>query len=170
MTGKSIVVTGGGGSIGAEICDRVVDLRRRAAAGHREFRARAACRAGNAAAKQSQRDDRRPSRRRARSRAHLPPDGRFQAGHRVPCRRAQARAAARARLGRGGQDQRVRLGQRRRRRGRGRRRRDGDDLDRQGDRAGVGARRDQALCRNVLPGARRRFRPPRRRRAGGRCG
>ena len=31
---------------------------------------------------------------------------------------------------------------------------DGDDLDRQGDRAGLDAGPDQALCRNVLPGAR----------------
>ena len=33
---------------------------------------------------------------------------------------------------------------------------DGDDLDRQGDRAGLDAGPDQALCRNVLPGARSR--------------
>ena len=37
-----------------------------------------------------------------------------------------------------------------------RRRRHGDDLDRQGDRAGLDARRHQAPRRNVLPGARRR--------------
>ena len=67
----------------------------------------------------------------------------------------------------GGQDQRVRLDQRRRRGGRRRRRRDGDDLDRQGDRAGLGARRHQAARRNVLPGARRRLRAPRR---GAPCG
>ena len=48
MKGKSIVVTGGGGSIGAEICDRIVDLRRGAAAGDREFRARALRGARNA--------------------------------------------------------------------------------------------------------------------------
>ena len=35
----------------------------------------------------------------------------------------------------------------------GGRRSDGDDLDRQGDRAGLDARPDQAICRNVLPGA-----------------
>ena len=144
-------------------------LRRGAAAGDREFRAGAACGAGDAGGQGHRRRDRRPPRRRARPRAHLPPVRRFQARHRVPCRGAQARAAARARLGRGRQDQRVRLGQCRRRRGRGRRRRDGDDLDRQGDRAGVGARRHQALCRDVLPGARRRFRAPRRG-GGPRCG
>ena len=43
VKGKAVIVTGGGGSIGAEICDRVVDLRRGAAAGHREFRAGALC-------------------------------------------------------------------------------------------------------------------------------
>ncbi len=47
------------------------------------------------------------------------------------------------------------FGQRRRRGSGGRRRRHGDDLDRQGDRAGVRARRDQARRRDVLPGARR---------------
>ena len=41
----------------------------------------------------------------------------------------------------------------------------GDDLDRQGDRAGVGARRDQALRRDVLPGARRAISRAARRRA-----
>ena len=55
MQGKSIVVTGGGGSIGAEICDRIVTFGAARAAGDREFRARAARRAGDA---------RRPSSRR----------------------------------------------------------------------------------------------------------
>ena len=81
----------------------------------------------------------------------------FQPGHRVPRRRAQACAAARAGLGGGRQDQRVRLGQRRRCGRCRRRRRHGDDLDRQGDRAGLGARRLEAVCRDVLPGARQRF-------------
>ena len=44
VKGKSVIVTGGGGSIGSEICDRVDDLRRGAAAGHREFGAGASCR------------------------------------------------------------------------------------------------------------------------------
>ena len=48
VSGKAIVVTGGGGSIGSEICDRMVDLRRRPSAGDREFRTRAARRAGGA--------------------------------------------------------------------------------------------------------------------------
>ena len=80
--------------------------------------------------------------------------GDVQAGHRLPCRRAQARPVDRAELGRGNQDQHLRIGEcrgcdcRRRRRG------DGHDFHRQGDRAGVGARRDQAVRRNVLPGAR----------------
>ena len=51
IRGKSIIVTGGGGSIGAEICDRVIDVRRGAAAGGRAFRGRAAHR-GRGAARQ----------------------------------------------------------------------------------------------------------------------
>src|SRR5258708_38983527 len=38
----------------------------------------------------------------------------------------------------------------------GGRRGDGDDLDRQGDRAGLDAGADQTVCGNVLPGARPR--------------
>ena len=56
----------------------------------------------------------------------------------------------------GRQDQHLRLDQRRRCGARRRRRGDGDDLDRQGDRAGLDARPDQALRRDVLPGARPR--------------
>ena len=161
ISGKSVVVTGGGGSIGAEICDRVVTfgaarllvVENSEPALHAVLRG--AGREGCAG-----RDRQAASPTCATASASSAVRG-LQARHRVPCRGAEARAAARARLGRGRQDQRVRLGQCRRRRGRGRRRRDGDDLDRQGDRAGVGARRDQALCRDVLPGARRRFRAPR---------
>ena len=47
--------------------------------------------------------------------------------------------------------------------------RHGGDLDRQGDRAGVGARRLEALCRDVLPGARQRLGAPERRAASGPC-
>ena len=47
---------------------------------------------------------------------------------------------------------------------------DGDDLDRQGDRAGVGAGRDQAAGGNVLRGARRRSAPRRRRPRRAQCG
>ncbi len=156
VKGKAVVVTGGGGSIGAEICDRVVTfgaarllvIENSEPALHAVLEALAA---KDATAK----IDRAP-RRYPRPRAHLPPDGGVQARHRVPCRRAQARAAARAGLGRGRQDQRVRLGQCRRCGGGGRRDRDGDDLDRQGDRAGLGAGRHQAVCGDVLPGARRR--------------
>ena len=42
VKGKSIVVTGGGGSIGGEICDRIVTFGACARAGHRELGARAA--------------------------------------------------------------------------------------------------------------------------------
>ena len=95
LNGKSVVVTGGGGSIGAEICDRVVDLRRGAAADHREFRAGAACGARKRSPPSRSRPrDRRPHRRRARPRPRVPADGGVQARHRLPCRGAQARAAA----------------------------------------------------------------------------
>src|SRR3984893_11259753 len=140
--------------------DRRGDLRSRrhfrggATPDHRELRAGAARGAGNLRRQGWARPDRGPHRRRARPRAHVPPDRRFQARHGVPRRRAQARAAARARLGRGGEDQRVRLGQRGGRGGRGRRARHGEGFDRQGDRAGLGAGRDQAVRGNVLPGAR----------------
>ena len=169
VKGKAAVVTGGGGSIGAEICDRLVafGVARLLVIENAEPALHAVLEA--LAAKEIRRQDRRPHRRYPRPRAHVPPDRRVQARPRVPCRRAQARAAARARLGRGRQDQRVRLGQRRRCGGRGRRRRHGDDLDRQGDRAGLGAGRHQAARRNVLPGARRRFHRPRGEPAG-RCG
>ena len=43
VKGKAVIVTGGGGSIGSEICDRVVDVRRRAVADDREFGAGALC-------------------------------------------------------------------------------------------------------------------------------
>ena len=108
----------------------------------------------------SQNGDRRAHRRCPRSCPAVAAHDRLQAGHRLSRRRAQACAAARTELGGGRQNQRVRLGQCRRCGGGGRRRGDGDDLDRQGDRAGIGAGRDQALCRDVLPGARCRSRPP----------
>ena len=117
------------------------DLWGLARAGDRELGAGAARRAGGARDQAVGGKDRRPPRRYPRPRPHLPPDGRLPARHRVPCCGAQARAAAGAGLGGGGQDQRVRLGQRRRCRRRRRRRRHGGDLDRQGDRAGLGARR-----------------------------
>ena len=160
VKGKSIIVTGGGGSIGAEICDRIVTFGAARLLVIENSEAGAARDPRNAGGETAAGEDRRPARRYPRPRAHLPAVRRFQARHRVPCRRAQARAAARTRLGRGRQDQRVRLGQCRRRRRRSRRRRHGDDLDRQGDRAGLGAGRDQALRRNVLPGARREIRAP----------
>ena len=145
------------------------DVRRRAAAGRGEFRAGAAHGPRSAARQGRERRDRGPHRGRARPRAHHARVRRFQARHRVPCGGAEARAAARTRLGRGHQDQRVRLGQCRRRGGRGRRRRDGDDLDRQGDRAGLGARRDQAARRDVCQALDADF-ARRAARAAARCG
>ncbi len=133
LRGKAIVVTGGGGSIGAEICDRIVTfgaarvlvIENSEPALHAVLEALAAKRAA------PQIEGRLAD---IRDRARIfQLWSRFQAGHRIPRRRAQARAAARTGLGRGGQDQRLRVGQCRRRGRRGRRDRDGDDLDRQGD-------------------------------------
>ena len=136
-------------------------LRRRPSAGDREFRARAACGGGTAQSRTIQHRDLGPHRRYSRPRAHHGSDRAIQARHGVPRRRAQARAAARNGLGRGHQDQRVRLDQRRRRGGGGRRRGHGDDLHRQGDRAGLRAGRHQAAGGNVLRGARQRIGAPR---------
>ena len=160
IRGKSIVVTGGGGSIGAEICDRVIAFgaARLLVVEHSEVALHTVVEAMRAKAGNAEVDGRIAD---VRDRERIVGDlCRLQAGDRVPRGGAQARAAARARLGRGRQDQRVRLGECRGCGCGGRRCRHGDDLDRQGDRAGVGARRDQALRRDVLPGARRRFCPP----------
>ena len=156
VKGKAVIVTGGGGSIGSEICDRVATFgaARLLVIEHSEPALYAVTEA--LAARADQCGDRGPDRRYPRSRPDHEPDARIQARYRVPCRRPQARADPRARLERGRQDQHLRFRQRRRRRAGGGRRRDGDDLDRQGDRAGLDAGPDQALCRNVLPGARPR--------------
>ena len=155
LRGKSVVVTGGGGSIGSEICDRIVTFgaSRLLVVEHSEPSLYAVT--AMLAAKGSPARNRWPAGRHSRPRSHHPPARRVQARHRVSCRRAQAGADARTGLGRGDQDQRVRLGECRGRRGRSRRIRDGHDFDRQGDRAGVRAGRDQAVWRDVLPGARR---------------
>ena len=156
VKGKAVIVTGGGGSIGSEICDRVATFgaARLLVIENSEPALYAVTEA--LAARDTGAVDRGPDRRYPRSRAHHAADERVQAGHRVPCRRAQARADPRARLERGRQDQHLRIGQCRRCGAGGRRRGDGDDLDRQGDRAGLDARPDQAFRRNVLPGARPR--------------
>ncbi len=156
VKGKSVVVTGGGGSIGAEICDRLVTfgVARLLVIENSEPALHAVLEA-LAAKKSAAEIDGRIADIRDRERIfRLVKD--FQARHCLPCGGAQARSVARARLGRGRQDQRVRIGQRRRCGGRERRACDGDDLDRQGDRADLGAGRDQTVCRDVLPGARRR--------------
>ena len=156
VKGKAVIVTGGGGSIGSEICDRVVTFgaARLLVIENSEPALYAVTEA--LAAHESQRRHRGPDRRYSRPRAHPAADGGVQAGHRVSCRRAQACADSRARLERGRQDQHLRIGQCRRCGAGGRRRGDGDDLDRQGDRAGLDAGPDQAVCRDVLPGARSR--------------
>src|SRR5450756_595302 len=126
------------------------DLRRGAAAGDREFGAGALCRHRSPGGPPGRRRHRGTDRRYPRPRAHDAADDRIQAGHRVSRRGAQACAHPRTRLERGGQDQHLRIDQCRRCRARRRRRGDGDDIDRQGDRAGVDAGPDQALCGDVL--------------------
>ena len=154
VSGKAIVVTGGGGSIGSEICDRMVTFgaARLLVIENSEPALHAVLEALKA--KQTDGGPVRPHRRYSRPRAHHGADRAVQARHGVSRRRAQARAAARTRLGRGHQDQRIRLDQRRGCSGRGRRRGHGHDFHRQGDRAGFGAGRHQAAGGNVLRGAR----------------
>ena len=156
VKGKAVIVTGGGGSIGSEICDRVATFgaSRLLVIENSEPALYAVTEA--LAERADRRRHRRPHCGHPRSRTDHAPDGRVQAGHRVPCRGAEACADPRARLERGRQDQHLRIGQRRRCGAGGGRRSDGDDLDRQGDRAGLDAGSDQAFCRDVLPGARSR--------------
>ena len=152
IRGKTVVVTGGGGSIGSEICDRVVNfsagrllvIENSEPALHAVLEQLAV--KSSATVVEGRIADIRDRERIFKL------DRRIQAEPGVSCGRAETCAAAGARLGRGHQDQRVRIGQCRRRRAQCRRRRHGDDLDRQGDRSGFRARRDQASRRNVLPG------------------
>ena len=89
---KAVIVTGGGGSIGSEICERVVAFgaARLLIVENSEPALYAVTEAlalqGTAA------DNRRADRRHSRPRAHHAADGRVQAGHRVPRGGAQARA------------------------------------------------------------------------------
>ena len=124
VKGKAVIVTGGGGSIGSEICDRVATfgaarllvIENSEPALYAVTEALAA-RAANAVIEGRIADI------RDRDRI-MQPDAGIQARYRVPCRGPEARADPRARLERGRQDQHLRFGQRRRRRaGGGRRRR-----------------------------------------------
>ena len=153
VRGKSIIVTGGGGSIGAEICDRIVTfgavrllvIENSEPALHAVLEMLATKQ--SPALIEGRLADVRDRKRMFRVMSD------FSAGYRVSRGGAQACTVAGAGLGGGRQDQRLRFGQRRRCCCRRRRRRNGGDLDRQGDRAGVGARRLEAICRDVLPGA-----------------
>ena len=94
IRGKTVVVTGGGGSIGSEICDRVVNFGAGRLLVDREFGAGAACRA-RTACRQIERDCcRGTDRRYPRSRANVPVDRRIQAEPGFPCGGAQACAAS----------------------------------------------------------------------------
>jgi O-antigen biosynthesis protein WbqV len=156
VKGKSVVVTGGGGSIGAEICDRVVAFgaARLLVLENSEpalyavqetlaTRQMPTSIAGRLA-------DVRDRDRIFRLLADFKPDIVFHAA-------ALKHASAETGWGEGS-NQCLRLGQRCGCRGGGRRRVHGYDLDRQGDRAGFNAGCNQTLCRNVLSGARRRSR------------
>ena len=153
VSGKAIVVTGGGGSIGSEICERLVTFgaARLLVIENSEPALHAVLELLEAM--QARADISRPHRRYSRPDADHEPDRAIQARHGFSRRRAQTRAAARTGLGRGHQDQRVRLDQCRGRRRGSRRRRYGHDFHRQGDRAGFSAGRHQAARGNVLRGA-----------------
>ena len=166
IRGKSIIVTGGGGSIGAEICDRVIAFgaARLLVVEHSEVALHTVVEAMRAKAGNADIDGRiadvRDRERIFAIFADFKPDIVFHAAalKHVPLLErdwgegvktnvfgsvnvADAAAAAACR-------------------------RHGDDLDRQGNRAGVGAGRDQAFRRDVLPGARRRLRAPQSARCG----
>src|SRR5262249_32011826 len=172
VKGTAIVVTGGGGSIGAEICDRVVTfgaarlliIENSEPALHEALESFAA-KNGHAQI-EGRIADVRDRARMFRLIADFKPDMVFHAAalKHVPLLERDW-AAARAGRGGGGKDQGVGLGQGGGRGGRGGRARGGDVSARKGDGAGVGTGRDQALRRNVLPGARCRRGPARRRRA-----
>ena len=154
VAGKSVIVTGGGGSIGAEICDRVVTfgaarllvIENSEPALHAVWKTLATkesdAKIGGRIADVRDRD------RMLRLIADFKPDIVFHAAalKHVPLLERDWGEGIKTNVFGS-----VNVAETRRRR---RRRRDGDDLHRQGDRAGLGARRHQALCRNVLPGAR----------------
>ena len=76
--GRRVLVTGGGGSIGAEICERVGRPSRLGPADRREFRAGALRGAAAAGVADPGNAHRGPHRRRARAGPHRPPDGGLQ--------------------------------------------------------------------------------------------
>ncbi len=86
--GKAVIVTGGGGSIGSEICERVVAFGAARLLDRGKFRAGPLRRHGSARRAGRRGRDRRADRRHRDPRAHHAPDGRVQAGHRVPCCRS----------------------------------------------------------------------------------
>ncbi len=75
VKGKAVIVTGGGGSIGSEICNRVATFGAARLLVIETFRAGALCGDGSAGGARNQRRDRRPDRRYSRPRAHHAADG-----------------------------------------------------------------------------------------------
>jgi FlaA1/EpsC-like NDP-sugar epimerase len=98
VSGKAIVVTGGGGSIGSEICSHR-DVWRGSTAGDRAFRTGVARGHGISEGQANRGGDRWPHCRYSRPAAHHESRRPVQAGHGVSCRCAQARPDARAGLG-----------------------------------------------------------------------
>ena len=127
---KSVIITGGGGSIGSEICERVATFgaARLLIIENSEPALYAVTEA--LAEHNAQRHDRGTDCRHSRSRPHPRADEGVQAGHRISCCGAEARAHPRAGLERRRQDQHLRIGERRRCGAGGGRGSDGDDLDR----------------------------------------
>jgi FlaA1/EpsC-like NDP-sugar epimerase len=75
VKGKAVIVTGGGGSIGSEICDRVATFGRGAVAGDRELRAGALCGHRSAGGARDRRRHRGADCGYSRSRTHAAADG-----------------------------------------------------------------------------------------------
>ena len=170
VKGKSIIVTGGGGSIGAEICDRVVTfgaarllvIENSEPALHAILETLAA--KASAAEIEGRLADIRDRDRIFRLMADFRPDIVFHAAalKHVPLLEQDWGEGVKTNVFGSVNVADAAVG--------GGRRRDGDDLDRQGDRAGLRARRLQAARRDVLPGARRGTCAPRQRRIARRCG
>ena len=154
VKGKSVIVTGGGGSIGAEICDRVATfgaarllvIENSEPALYAVTEALAA--RDTAPVIEGRIADIRDRERVLHLMREFKPDIVFHAAalKHVPILERDWNEGVKTNIFGSVNVADAAL--------RGRRRGNGDDLDRQGDRAGLDARAHQALRRNVLPGAR----------------